>query len=1085
VRHSVALTLAASVAVFSFCLVNPAYGQGRLGYYRSPAIHGDTVVFTSEGNLWRVGVAGGLAQRLTTHPLTQTEAKISPDGQSIAFTASYEGPREVYVMPIDGGLPRRCTYGDQAHAVGWTNDGKIVFASYQHNLLPDYQLFTLDLKTGVQTVIPLAQADDAAYSTDGKQLFFTRFSFQGSYTKRYKGGTAQSIWRWDGGDTEAKPLTADYPGTSRAPMCWKGRIYFETDRDGVMNIWSMDENGGHLKQHTFHKDFDVISPSLDEGRIVYQNGADLRLLDLKTGADNVIPIRLASDFDQMRERWVHDPMQWTTAAGISPDGSHVVLTARGQVFVAPAKPGRLIEVTRNKGVRYRDAHFLPDSKSIVALSDESGEVELWKLPATGDGSGAPEQLTHDSTILRWAPSPSPDGKWIAHTDKAHRLFLYDVQKKTNKLIASSDVDDIFELSWSSDSANLAYVIAAKNTFLKIQIYHVADGVIADATTDRFNSTSPAFSADGKFLYFISDRHLSTSVDNPWGPRAPEPFFDKQQLIFYVALQPGLKSPFEPADEITAAAKPASKDDSKAPKGLPAIQTAGLAQRIGAVPAPPGNYDGLTVCGNSLYYRSWPADGPASLVALPIRDHDVHPSTVLGGVSSYDATPDGSKIEAISGGRVLVFDANGSPVNEDESRVDLNAWTFSFDPQEEWRQMFDDAWRLHRDYLYAPNMHGVDWPAMRARYRPLVDRVSDRDELSDLLAQMVGEVSILHTFVYGGDRRGGTDYVDVASLGAEWSRDPALGGYRITKIYRNDPDDPREVGPLLKPGVDMAEGDVISMIDGVPLLDLPNAQALLRDKSGQQIRLRVFPHGDKTKVRDVVIAPVSSGEGFNLRYDDWEYSRREQVETLGKGNIGYVHLRAMGAADIDRWARDFYPVFDRAGLIVDVRHNDGGDIDSWILEKLLRRAWMYWNQRVGAPSWNMQYAFRGKIVVLCDAWTASDGEAFSEGFKRLSLGKVIGMRTWGGEVWLDESNTLVDNGVATAAEYGVYGPEGKWIVEGHGVEPDIVVDNLPHETFKGKDTQLEKAVSVLLDEIAKNPNQVPPVPPFPDKALHKR
>lgn len=1083
VRHPKFFALMAAVAALSLSLVGTASAEGRLGYYQSPALRGKTVVFTSEGNLWRVGVEGGLAQRLTTHPLPESDAKISPDGQWIAFTAWYEGPREVYVMPIDGGLPRRCTYGEQARAEGWTPDGKILYTSFSHSGLPGYQLCTVDPANGRQTLLPLAEGSEGAYSSDGKQLFFTRLSFQGSYTKRYKGGTAQNIWRWDGGDAEAQPLTADYAGTSRAPMWWHGRIYFESDRDGVMNLWSMDDYGGHLKQLTFHRDFDVQSPSMDAGRIVYQNGADVRLYDVVAGTDSVIPIRLASDFDQMREKWVHDPLNWFTSADLSPDGTHVALTARGQIFVAPVKPGRLVEVTRNKGVRYRDARFLPDGKSLVALSDESGEVELWKLPATGDGAGAPEQLTKDSTTLRWRTLPSPDGKWIAHTDKGHRLFLYNVATKTNKLIANSDIDDFGDLAWSSDSAYLAFVTPAENTFTVIKIYKVADGTTIPATTDRYNSVSPSFSADGKFLYFVSDRHLSTTVQAPWGPREPEPYFDKQQQIFFLALQPGLRSPFQPDDEISAAAKAAQKEDGAKTKTLPAIVADGLPQRLGVAPAPPGNYDSLTVCGSSLYYRSSPTGGSPDLVALPIRDHDVHPTTVLGGLAGFQATADGSKILAITSAGVLVFDASGGPVDPGESRVDLSAWSFSFQPQEEWLQMFDDAWRLHRDYVYAPNMHGVDWPAMKARYRPLVARVSDRNELSDLLAQMVGEVSLLHTFVYGGDRRGGTDYVGVGSLGAEWSPDTAAGGYRLTKLYRADPDDPGAIGPLLRPGVDLKEGDVITMIDGVSVLDVPHPASLLREKAGQQVRLRVYPGGDKTKVRDVIATPISSDEFFDLRYDDWEYSRREAVESLGKGQIGYVHLRAMEGADIDQWARNFYPVFNRQGLIIDVRHNEGGDIDSWILEKLLRRAWMYWSQRVGQPSWNMQFAFRGKIVVVCDQWTASDGEAFSEGFKRLGLGKVIGMRTWGGEVWLDQSNTLVDNGIATAAEFGVYGPEQKWIVEGHGVEPDIIIDDLPHETFLGKDAQLEKAVGVLLDEISKDPNPVPAVPPYPDKALH--
>lgn len=1091
---------------------------GALGYYRSPAIHGNTVVFTSEGDLWRVDASGGMAQRLTTHPKVEIDAHISPDGKWVGFTAAYEGPAEAYVMPIDGGVPVRCTYGNQATVVGWSPSGKLMYTSFAHSRVPVFRLYLYDIKTHDRTEEPLAQAHDGSFSEDGKQLFFTRLPFQGSQTKRYQGGTAQNIWRWDGGDTEARCLTADYKGTSRTPMWWNGRIYFESDRDGVMNIWSMDPDGHHLKQLTHHTNYDVKTSNMSDGKIVYQHGADIWLLDVASGAYHPISIRLASDFDQMREKWVKDPMAWASAAHLSPDGTHVVLTARGQVFVAPAKQGRMVEVTRKKSVRYRDARFLSDNKSLVSLSDESGEVELWKLPALGDGSGAPEKLTSDSTILRWTALPSPDGKWIAHTDKNHRLFLFNTASKANKLIVQSDMDDITDLAWSRDSKYLAFVQVASNTFNQIRIYNVANGAIFDATTDRFNSGSPSFTADGKFLYFLSDRHLEIT-GSPWGPRAPEPHFEKTDEVFFLALQPGLRSPFQPDDELytskkpekqpekpqpaperpqpekqppqpekklepTAATPAAPPADSKAgDAGLPAIDTTGLADRLQLAPIPPGNYGGLQVCGDRLFFLSRPADdGPSALVTTPIRNKNVKVDTVLPAVSGYETTPDGKTILAHAGNNLLVFDANGAPPDSSESRVNLDGWTFSFDPKEEWRQMFEDAWRLHRDYLYAPNMQGVDWPAMRAKYKPFVDRVTDRYELSDLLGQMVGEVSLLHTFVFGGDVRPGTDNVQVASLGAEWRRDPAAGGYRITKLYRADPDDPEAAGPLVKPGVDVAEGDVVAMVNGVPTLSVDDADELLRAQEGKQVRLKILPGGDKTKARDAIAVPKSMGAGAELRTSDWEYSRRQMVDKLSNGSVGYVHLRAMGGGDYAQWARDFYPVFNRQGLIVDVRDNQGGNIDSWILEKLLRRAWMYWNQRFGQPSWNMQYAFRGKIVVLCNEFTSSDGEAFSEGFKRLGLGKVIGTRTWGGEVWLTFGNVLVDKGLASAAELGVYGPEGKWLVEGHGVEPDITVDNLPHETYTGRDAQLDAGVKLLLEEIKKNPTPVPPVPPYPDKSL---
>jgi tricorn protease len=348
--------------------------------------------------------------------------------------------------------------------------------------------------------------------------------------------------------------------------------------------------------------------------------------------------------------------------------------------------------------------------------------------------------------------------------------------------------------------------------------------------------------------------------------------------------------------------------------------------------------------------------------------------------------------------------------------------------------------------------------------------------------MVSEISALHTYVWGGDRREGPDDISPGGLGAVFERDDRAGGFRITRIYEADPDYPDRLGPLSKPGVDIEEGDVITTINGAPTLSEAHPGELLRNQTGEQVLLGV-KHMPSGSTDEYIVTPISPRMERDLRYSDWEYGRRMRVEQMGEGEIGYVHLRSMGGGDFAEWARSFYPVFDRRGLIVDVRHNTGGNIDSWILEKLLRRAWFYWKSRVGPPYWNMQYAFRGHMVVLCDEWTMSDGEAFTEGFRRLGLGKVIGTRTWGGEIWLSSSNfRLSDRGYSTSAQSGVYGPEGEWLIEGHGVEPDIVVDNLPHSTFKGRDAQLEAAVRYLKERLAEEPVDMPPTPPYPDKSF---
>jgi len=1107
----------------------PAHAQsasapGPLGYYRYPTLHGDTVVFVAEGDLWSVAIDGGLARRLTTHLEVEDHPAISPDGKLLAFTASYEGPAEVYTMPLAGGLPTRRTYtGEWARVEGWTPDGRLLYATAHYATLPSTQLAALDLATGRSELLPLAQASEGVYEPTGRTLFFTRFAQQWSHTKGYQGGTAQNLWRFTAGDPEAVPLTADYPGTSRHPMWWEERLYFASDRDGTMNLWSMAPDGSDLRQQTRHAGWDVKSPSLDQGRIAYQLGADLRVYDIAADQDLPLAIGLASDFEQARERWIEKPMEHLSTAHISPDGTRLALTAYGQVFVAPVKQGRLAEITRTSGVRYRSARFAPDGQSLLVLSDESGEVEWWRFSPTG--TAPPEQLSADGTVVRFDGRPSPDGRWIAYTDHDQRLWLFDTNKRRSMMVAESPQWGLGNIAWSPDSRWLAYGLDAPNGLRRILIHDLETQRSTPVTSDRYHSWDPQWSPDGHWLYFLSDRTFVSRVGGPWGARQPEPCFSEQTRLYLLPLEPGLRSPFAPADELHPGEDPRGAErDHDARRGRDAqhdrssqrvgsaerdrdpgldgrgkvdreraqagpeakppevrIDFTGIIERLLVVPAPAGNYDALALNGERLFWiaRSGDAEGNASLQALEITPEALEPVTILADIHGYELAGNGEKLLVRKEDNFYVFSADSDPAPDlEKARIDLTGWAFPIDPREKWRQMFIESWRLERDYFYDPQMHGLDWPAVLNRYLPLVERVTDRAELADLQAQMASELGALHTYVWGGDFRTDPLRIETASLGAVLAREPAAGGYRIVHIYRADPDEPEQRAPLAEPAAGIAPGDIITAINGVSLLEVADPGLLLRAQGDRQVRLAIQRRDGRDKPYDVIVTPIAPDRARDLRYDEWEYTRREMTDSLSAGEIGYVHLRAMGGDDIAQWYRDYYPVFDRRGLIVDVRHNNGGNIDSWVLGKLLRRAWMYWQPRTGAPYWNMQYAFRGHMVVLVDAWTMSDGEAFAEGFRRLGLGQVIGTRTWGGEIWLSSSNRLVDDGIVTAAEFGVYGPEGQWLIEGHGVDPDLVVDNLPHATFRGDDAQLRAAVAHLQALIREDSRDVPPAPAYP-------
>ncbi|MBI2566503.1 MAG: PD40 domain-containing protein [Candidatus Schekmanbacteria bacterium] len=1075
------------------------------GYFREPTLRGDTIVFVAEGDLWSVPANGGAAQRLTTGAGQESLPALSPDGRTVAFSARYEGPTEVYTMPVDGGLPTRHTFEAEYSAVcGWHPDGRILYSTSHFSTLPNRQLALLDPATRAIELLPLAEADEGSFDARGESVFFVRPWFHGNATKRYRGGQARKLWRFSPGSAEAEPLTADYAGESHHPMYWDGRVYFLSDRAGNMDIWSITVAGGELRQHTFHGEWDAVSPSLDAGRIAYSVGADLWLLDLTTGKTAIVPIRLPSDFDQMRDRWITDPFDQLSSARLHPRGQSVVLTARGRILVAPVRSGRVVHWSHEPGVRFAEAVFMPDGKEILALSDRTGEMELVTRPA--DGTGAERALSSDGSVQRFGGSPSPDGKLIALADKNRDLWVLEAASG-KQIKVSTRRHGTSAVTWAPDSQWLVFAQTADNDMEQLQLYSIKDHTTTALTSDRVNSFSPAWSPDGKWLYFLSDRTAKSIVRDPWGLRQPEAYFDKAVTIYEMALQDGARSRFRPADEL---APPAAKeavdesedtstdslatndvtssksgkgDDNEADQALipeARIDREGLAGRVRPLPVPAANMVALRVNADTLFWLDAAPgqDARSHLMALTIGNEEQEAVELAADVVDMDLAAGGEKLLVRQEAALYVIDATAAvPEDLAKSQVDLTTVRYRIDTREDWRQMFLDAWRLERDYFYDPAMHGLDWAKVREKYTPLVDRVTTREELDFVLEEMIGELSALHTWAGGGSLREPETDISPATLGARLERAPEAGGYRIAHIYRWDRDYPEERPPLADPDLHIKEGDVVTAVNGQPVLSVPDIGDLLLDQGGRQVRLGIRAQGTGEERQEIVIP---QDDERKLRYADWEQSRRDRVELQGQGKLGYIHLRAMDGEDLDAWYRQYYPVYGRQGLIVDVRHNWGGNIDSLLLEKLLRKAWFYWQERVGQPTWNMQYAFRGHLVVLCDAYTASDGEAFTEGFRRLGLGKVIGTRTWGGEIWLGAENVLSDGGLASAPSMGVYGPEGEWLIEGHGVVPDIEVDNLPHAAFSGQDAQLEAAIHHLLERITVDPRPVPTAPPHPVK-----
>lgn len=1104
------MNLSRSILALSLALIG-SQAAAADPYFRYPAVRGGTIVFTAEGDLWRTGIQGGKATRLTTHPAAETHAAISHDGRFVAFAASYEGAQEAYVMPIEGGLPKRITFENGGVTVlGWTAQGEVL-VSTENSVGPSKHrvVAALDPAKMARRVLPLADANDAVLSDDGRYVVFTRMglTMTNDNVKSYRGGAVAQLWRYElGSKGEAQQLFKGDHANNRRAMWWQGRLYFISDAGGADNIWSALPDGSDRRVLTSHKEWDVRNASLGEGRIAYQLGADLRVFDIASGQDTRVSASLLSDFDQQRARRVKSPLDALTSIEPANKAERIVITARGRVTIAGTGSYRRVEIAVPDGARARGAVFSHDDKWVYAIVDASGENEIWRYAA--DGSGKGERLTQDGASHRWNLYPSPDGKWLAHTDKKGRTWLLDLEKKTNVIIDDAGqvgLDQPDQVVWSPDSRNLAFVrVGSMEQRNQIGMFNLASRQMSFVTTDRFEANSPVFSPDGKWLYFLSARHFNLGNNSPWGDRNMGPVFDNRVGVYALALQPENRFPFKPEDELTkpeekspeaaareaikapgpderdadrsaavaaavaASATVAAKDKPKAP--TPAIAYAGLRERLYEVPVAPGNYRSLAMDEKRLYLLDSDDGQKGTLKTLEVSRSAPKLETFVTNVREFGLSHDRKHIfyrtyAKGAPGDMLIVDAGAkAPADLTRAKVKVDDWAVTSNPRMEWVQMFNDAWRMHRDFLYDANMRGVDWKAVRARYAPLVERVTDRGELDDVLGMMVGEVGALHSQIRPGDVRRAPAEGTPSSLGAVLTR--VGDGYRVDRVYRSEPELPSEAGPLSAPDVDVKEGEVITMVNGKSLAEARDIADLLLDQADKQVLLQVKGAGGKA--RQVIVTPVSMARHASLRYSDWEQGRARQADSASKGRIGYLHLRAMGARDINAFARDFYANINKEGLIIDVRRNNGGNIDSWIIEKLLRRSWAFWASNGRQPQSNMQNTFRGHLVVLVDELTYSDGETFAAGIKALKLGPLVGKRTAGAGVWLSDSTGLSDNGMARVAEFGQFAADGEWLIEGVGVSPDVEVDNLPHETFNGRDRQLEVAIELLEKKMKEQP-----------------
>lgn len=1079
-------------AGFLIALVGLLPAQAKddaFGFFRFPDVRKNKVVFTSEGDLWQVPLRGGIAIRLTVSEGEERFAKFSPDGQWIAFTGQYDGNSDVYLIPSWGGEACRLTYHpDRDQVVNWTPDNRILFRSQRDSPLWDWRLYTIGIDGGYPQVLPLTKASRASFERGGNLIAFNQYALEFHRWKRYKGGWAQDIWVGNIGKLDFKKITK-YKGNDNFPMWYGNKIYFLSDSTGRGNLWSMNPDGSSLRQLTFHRDYDVRFPSLGEGKICYQYAMDIWVYDISTSQTHKIDIRLPSDRLQARRRYA-DPKKYITGYDLSPDGKRLLVNSRGELFSLPTAKGGLIRrLSWSSGARIYGGEFSPDGQKVVGLSDSTGEMEIWLWDA--EGGKPPRRVTYDGQVWRFPPRFSPDGKRLAFSDKNLVLYILDPAK-----VASTVVDtgswEIRQWSWSPDSRWLAYTRPNERGSSDIFIYDTKSGRKHLVTDGFFRAFSPTWDPDGKYLFFLSDRTFNPYLDR-YDSRFINLGYTKPYLL---VLQKGVRSPFAVRPEGQAEETSPEKDKEgkdKKEEVKVEIDWDGLAKRIAEFPLSPGNYKSLRAIKGKVYWLSWENKGmlgeglfeePKSPYTLHLYDQEKRKDKVVAEhIDGYDISDDLKKVVTREGSTFRLMEAGQAQMAKDEDEeniVPLEDWTLEIDPQAEWRQMFAEAWRLQRDFFYDPNMHGVDWKMVYKQYGRFVSRISSREELNDLIGEMFSELSAGHTYVWGGDWRR-AKRVGVGLLGIDVEPDPSSGYYRITRVLRGNEWDSQVASPLLASGVDVEPGLYLLKIDGRRVNSSQNYLRLLQNKAGIPVALTVNSKPTLEDAREVVVKALKNEN--RLRYEDWVQERREYTLRRSGGKLGYIHLPDMGSRGLSIFSRDYYPQHSKEGLVIDVRENGGGFVAEMILSYLSRKLWAVGGSRNSPVIYRTPEAcFWGYMAALCDGETGSDGETFTEGFKRLKLGPVIGMRTWGGWIGIRGNKPLRDKGFLSEPEFPGWSLDGKWLIEGWGTVPDIEVENDPSSTAKGLDPQLDYAINYLLQKIATKPKLIPPHPPYPDKSL---
>ena len=1062
---------------------------------RYPDVSATHICFVYAGDIWVVTKEGGTAFRLSSPRGEESFPRFSPDGSQIAFNGNYDGNTDIYLIPSMGGELKRLTHhGMSDRVIDWYPDGEaILYASSMESGRQRYSQFYRTAKGGgLPDKLPIPYGEFGSLSPDGETIAYMPIARDFRTWKRYRGGMAPDIWLFDLTQNTAKNITEN-PANDSQPM-WHGRtLYFLSDRGPYQrhNIWAIDLDSNDVRQVTNFKDFDIHFPAIGPSEIVFEAGGKLYLLDLNTENSVQVKINLVTDHITLKPRKVN-VARMIHHAQISPKGKRALFEARGEVFTVPAEHGVIRNLSATPGVAERYPAWSPDGKHIAYWSDRSGEYELTVCNAK-DGSEE-KKLTSYGPGFRYQVYWSPDSKKIAFVDKTMTISIFDLEtQETVKVDQGLWMYEgglrNFKPDWSPDSRWLAYSRGEANRAGNVYLFDTKTNKRHQLTSSYYSEFQPVFDPEGKYMYFFSNRTFRPiygDTDNSF-------LYANTTNIVAVSLKPDIPTPLAPRNDEEELKKeePKEKEEDKKPekakdkekkpdeeKAKPVeIAIKDFEKRLVVLPPKPGNYFNLQAVEGKILYQRYPRTGSGD-EKIPLVYYDLkerEEKTILGDVDGYRLSADRKKLLVWKRQNASIVDVK--PNQKMEKRLRTGELEMMLDPRAEWRQIFTDAWRLSRDFFYDPDMHGVDWEAMRKQYGELLKDAVTRWDVNYVIGELIAELNSSHTYRGGGDTEQAAR-VGVGYLGIDWEIDS--GAYRIAKIIEGAPWDSEVRSPLSMPGVDAKEGDYILAVNGVPLDISRSPWAAFQGLAGKTVELTVNDKPVSEGARKIIVETLRSET--RLRNLAWIEKNRKYVDERSGGKIGYIYVPDTSLNGQNELVRQFMAQFQKDGLIVDERFNSGGQIPDRFIELLKRPVLAFWAVRDGEDWQWPPVAHFGPKAMLINGWSGSGGDAFPDYFRKAGLGPLIGMRTWGGLIGMSGAPQLIDNGGVTSPTFRMYDPDGKWFKEGHGVDPDIEVKEDPALLAAGTDPQLQRAVDEVLRMLKEQPFVKPPTPAKEDRAV---